>query len=110
MREQIFKGATRPPMKWGVPLMFAVGLLIPTFVATIWLGYLVSYWVAPLPPLIGGAAFLWMRTICARDDQRLYQRLKALKLKWLNRGRVRVEGLRSYSPYRSWSSTDVWRQ
>jgi type IV secretion system protein VirB3 len=110
VREQIFKGATRPPMKWGVPLMFAVGLLIPTFVATIWVGYLVSYWVAPLPPLIGGAAFLWMRTICARDDQRLYQRLKALKLKWLNRGRVRIEGLRSYSPYRSWSSTDVWRQ
>lgn len=110
MREPIFKGATRPPMKWGVPLMFTVGLLIPTFIATIWVGYLVSYWVAPLPPLLGGGAFFWMRAICARDDQRLYQRLKAFKLNRLNRGRVLYEGLRSYSPYRSRSAIDAWRR
>ena len=45
--ETIFKGATRPPMKFGVPLVPLVVLLLPGFVSGMWLSTMVSWRFAP---------------------------------------------------------------
>ena len=47
MQEPIFPGASRPPMKWGVPLMAIVAVFMPAAVLSIWLGVIVS-WLAAL--------------------------------------------------------------
>ena len=48
MIETIFKGATRPPMKFGVPLVPLVVLLLPGFVSGMWLSTMVSWRFAPV--------------------------------------------------------------
>lgn len=110
MRETIFKGATRPPMKWGVPLMALVFVGIPMFVLTMLVGNFVSRWGFLVFPVLGLGLFAWMRQVCARDDQRLAQWGKAMKLSLLNKNRALFKGLRSYSPYRSHGATNVWRR
>lgn len=110
MRETIFKGATRPPMKWGIPLSAAVGFLIPAFMLTIAGGKWVSKWTYLIVPIVAACVFVWMRQVCARDDQRLAQWAKAMKLTLLNSNRTLFKGLRSYSPYRSHGANDVWRR
>lgn len=110
MRETIFKGATRPPMKWGVPLMALVLVLIPLFMLTLLGGAFVSAWCYVVFPPLGAGAFIWMRQVSARDDQRLAQWGKAMKLTLLNKNRALFMGLRSYSPYRSHGASNVWRR
>ncbi len=110
MRELIFKGATRPPMKWGVPLIPLVIAFIPLFAFTMLGGAFMTYWSYLVFPVIGAVLFTWMRMVSARDDQRLMQWGKALKLTLLNRNRRLFAGLRTYSPYRSKGAKDVWRR
>ena len=45
-REAIYKGATRPAMKFGIPLVPLVILFGAGMLVTIWGGLLVSWWVA----------------------------------------------------------------
>ena len=45
-REAIYKGATRPAMKFGIPLVPLVLLFGTGMLVTIWGGLLVSWWVA----------------------------------------------------------------
>lgn len=109
VREAIYKGATRPAMKWGVPLIGLVGVLTPIFLATLWLGSLVTPWAFAVGITMGGASFAWMRVITARDDQRLAQSIKAIRLAMSNRNR-KLFGLRSYGAYRAQGAKDVWRR
>ncbi|NRF71367.1 VirB3 family type IV secretion system protein [Aquincola sp. S2] len=109
MREAIYKGATRPAMKAGVPLIPIVVVLMPIALVTLWVGSLVSPWAFLVGVSLDGAVYLWMRSVTARDDQRLTQWFKALKLNHLNSNR-RLFGLRSYSAYRARGANDVWRR
>lgn len=107
MREAIYKGATRPAMKLGIPLvplvvLFGLGMLL-----SIWGGILVSGWVVAGVVVAVGPALAWMRFVTRKDDQRLRQMFVALEL----RLRDRNHGLwhaRSYSPTVYRGASDAW--
>lgn len=97
-------------MKFGVPLVMLVVLILPGLVAGMWLSILVSWMFAPA---IFGAvilAFFWMRYVTSRDDQRLGQMLMSIKLALRNPNRSLRDGARSYAPVPLKGGRDVWRR
>ena len=106
-QEAIYKGATRPAMKFGVPLIPLVVLFGAAMLLILWGGLLVSWWiaagvVAALAPALG-----WMRFVTRRDDQRFRQLFVAAKLRLRDRNR-RLWRLRSYSPHLYRGARDAW--
>ena len=98
MIETVFKGATRPPMKFGVPLVPLVVLLLPGFISGMWLSTFASWMFAPVIFGSLAVAYVWMRIVTSRDDQRLMQMVLKLKLAVCNPNRVLRNGARSYAP------------
>lgn len=107
--EPIYKGATRPPTIFGVPLMpflvvagsgFLGGMYLMVYASIAWAS-VVAALVFPL--------FLWMRMVTKKDDQRLRQFLLAAKLALAcpNRHFWRC---RSYSCIVYRGSRDAWRR
>jgi type IV secretion system protein VirB3 len=110
MQEPIFPGASRPPMKWGVPLMAIVAVFMPAAVLSIWLGVIVS-WMAALGVVVSAVvAFIWMRRVTRHDDHRLSQAWMAIRLARRNRNRVLRSSVRSYSPVALRGADDGWRR
>jgi type IV secretion system protein VirB3 len=99
MREPIYKGATRPATKWGVPLMALVGVFMPAVVLGAWGAILVAWQIAPAVVAALVPLYVWMRYVTYKDDQRLLQMMLKLKLVWLNPNR-RLWKARSYSSHR----------
>jgi type IV secretion system protein VirB3 len=95
--EAIYKGATRPAMKLGVPLVPLVVLTGTSMLLMIWSGVLVSWWIALGVALTTAPLLAWMRYVTAKDDQRLRQMFIALKLRIGDRNR-KLWHARSYSP------------
>jgi type IV secretion system protein VirB3 len=87
MREAIHKGATRPAMKFGVPLVPLVTLVGGGLLAVFWGGTLWSWWVAPGVVVALAPLFAWMRWVTHRDDQRLRQMAVAARLRLHDRNR-----------------------
>ena len=105
--EAIYKGATRPAMKLGIPLvplvvLFGVGVLL-----ILWGGTLLSWWIAMAVVLSFVPALLWMRLVTARDDQRLRQMFVAIKLR-LHHCNGRFWRARSYAPTLYRGARDAW--
>lgn len=96
-REAIFKGATRPAMKFGVPLVPLVALFGSGMLLILWGGLLVSWWIAAGVVAGVAPALAWMRFVTAKDDQRFLQVFLVLKLRQYDRNRA-VWHARSYSP------------
>lgn len=96
-QEFIFKGATRPPMLAGVPMMPLVLLCSITLLFVFWVGNLVSFKISFLILLISIPAYMWMRMVCMQDDQRLTQMLLLARLLMKQRNR-RFWQARAYSP------------
>ena len=96
--EAIYKGATRPAMKFGVPLVPLVVLCGGGILAIMWGGPLVSWWVVPIVLCVLMPLFGWMRFVTRKDDQRFRQLYILLRLRFnvRNRGFWRS---RSYAPY-----------
>lgn len=97
LAETIYKGATRPAMKLGIPLVPLVVLFGAGMLAVIWGGVLLSWWISLVVAASVGPVLLWMRLVTARDDQRFRQMVLALRLRLYDRNR-RLWGCRSYSP------------
>ena len=110
MIETVFKGATRPPMKFGVPLAPLVILLLPGFIAGMWLSTMVNWRFAPVVFGTLAAVYLWMRIVTSRDDQRLTQLVLNFKLALRNPNRVLRNGARSYAPVGFRGKAHVWRR
>jgi type IV secretion system protein VirB3 len=110
MQEPIFPAATRPPMKWGVPLMALVALFMPAFVLSLWLGVLVSWWASAALAGFSIFGFFWMRRVTANDDHRLSQAWLAMRLSQRHPNRRLRQGVRSYSPVTLRGAQDVWRR
>lgn len=110
MIETVFKGATRPPMKFGVPLIPLVVLLLPGFIAGMWLSTFVNWLFAPT--IFGSltVAYAWMRIVTSRDDQRLTQMVLKYKLAMRNPNRSLRNGARSYAPTSYRGGRHVWRR
>lgn len=105
--EAIYKGATRPAMKLGIPLVPLVILFGTGMLLIMWGGILVSWWLALGVVLSIAPVLLWMRWLTARDDQRFRQMFVGLKLKLHDRNR-RLWHARSYSPTLYRGGSDVW--
>ena len=105
--EAIYKGATRPAMKLGVPLVPLVLLLGTGMLLIMWGGTLVSWWIALGVTMILIPAFVWMRLVTAKDDQRFRQIFIALKLRLHDRNR-RFWHARSYAPTLYRGVRDAW--
>ena len=105
--EAIYKGATRPAMKLGIPLvplvvLFGVGMLL-----VMWGGVLVSWWLSLVVLLAIGPALAWMRFVTTQDDQRFRQMFIAMKLRLHDRNH-RLWQARSYAPTLYRGARDAW--
>jgi type IV secretion system protein VirB3 len=105
--EAIYKGATRPAMKLGIPLVPLVVLFGSGMLLIMWGGILLSGWVALGVLLSFIPALLWMRWVTARDDQRFRQIFVALKLRLHDRNH-RFWQARSYAPTLYRGARDAW--
>jgi type IV secretion system protein VirB3 len=105
--ETIYKGATRPAMKLGIPLVPLVAISGLGMLISIWGGILLSGWVVVVVVLAIGPAFGWMRFVTRRDDQRLGQMFVALKLRLHDRNQ-NLWHARSYSPTLYRGASDAW--
>jgi type IV secretion system protein VirB3 len=107
--EPIYKGATRPPMIFGVPLTpfllvagsgFLVGMYLMVYASAAW---------ASLAAGVALPLLAWMRTITKKDDQRLRQGQLAAKLALACPNR-RFWRCRSYSSLVYRGGRDAWRR
>ena len=104
--EAIYKGATRPAMMLGVPLIALVMLAGTGMLAIMWIGPLLTWWVLPIVLATVAPALAWMRFVTRRDDQRFRQIFLAVRLRWSDRSRLFWHA-RSYSPYCHRGARDV---
>ena len=105
--ETVYKGATRPAMKLGIPLVPLVVLFGGGMLLMMWGGILVSWWIALGVLMSFVPTLFWMRWVTSRDDQRFRQIFIALKLRLHDRNR-RFWRARSYSPTLFRGASDVW--
>jgi type IV secretion system protein VirB3 len=105
--ETIYKGATRPAMKLGVPLVPLVLLLGSAMLLVMWGGVLISWWIALAVVIAVGPALAWMRHVTAKDDQRFRQIFVALKLRQFDHNH-RLWRARSYAPSLYRGARDAW--
>lgn len=106
--EAIYKGATRPAMKLGIPLVPLVVLFGTGMLLVLWGGTLVSWWIAAVVVAAIVPALVWMRFVTARDDQRFRQMFVAAKLRLHDRNRSFWHA-RSYTPTLYRGTRDVRR-
>ena len=105
--EAIYKGATRPAMKFGIPLVPLVISLGGAMLVTMWGGALWSWWVAVVVLAALAPVLAWMRFITAKDDQGFRQMFVAAKLRLHDRNR-RFWRSRCYSPNLYRGARDGW--
>lgn len=105
--EAIYKGATRPAMKLGIPLVPLVVLFGTTMLLIMWGGALISWWIALAVLVAIVPALLWMRFVTAKDDQRLRQMFVAMKLRLHDRNGSFWQA-RSYAPTLYRGGRDAW--
>ena len=106
-REAIYKGATRPAMKFGIPLVPLVAAVGAAMLAIIWSGLLVSWWVAAAVVAVLLPTLAWMRLATHLDDQRFRQLALAARLRLHDHNR-RFWVARSYSPTVYQGARDAW--
>lgn len=107
--EAIYKGATRPAMKFGIPLVPLVVLFGTGMLLILWGGLLLSWWIAAGVVSATFPALAWMRFATRNDDQRFRQIFVAAKLKLHDRNR-RFWHARSYAPTLYRGASDAWHQ
>ena len=105
--EAIYKGATRPAMKLGIPLVPLVILFGTGMLLIMWGGILVSWWVALAVLVAIAPALGWMRYLTSKDDQRFRQIFVACKLRLHDRN-GRFWHARSYAPSLYRRARDAW--
>jgi type IV secretion system protein VirB3 len=105
--EAIYKGATRPAMKLGIPLVPLVVLFGSGMLLIMWGGILLSWWIALGVVLSIVPALFWMRVLTAKDDQRFRQMFVATKLRLHDRNH-RFWKTRSYTPSLYRGARDAW--
>lgn len=105
--EAIYKGATRPAMKLGIPLVPLVVLFGTSMLLIMWGGALLSWWLSVAVLLAVVPALAWMRFVTAKDDQRFRQMFLAMKLRIQDRNH-RFWHARSYAPTLYRGARDAW--
>ncbi len=106
-QEAIYKGATRPAMKFGIPLVPLVVLFGAGMLVVVWGGLLVSWWIAAAVVVAIAPVLAWMRLVTRHDDQRFRQLFVATKLRLHDRNH-RLWNARSYTPNLYRGVRDAW--
>jgi len=75
MRDIIFKGATRPAMMLGVPIIPFILVVGLDFIAAMWSVLLGGLFAGAAILMFGAVVILILRHISSQDDQRLNQYL-----------------------------------
>ena len=97
MRELIYKGATRPAVAMGVPLVPFILCTAAAAMLGMYALILIGPWAA-LPVLLAYVPLmLWMRQVTKKDDQRIRQILLRLRLGDVAPTRL-WGGARSFAP------------
>ncbi len=107
--EAIYKGATRPAMKLGIPLVPLVVLFGTGMLLIMWVGSLMTWWIALAVVVAFVPALLWMRFVTSKDDQRFRQMFVAMKLR-INDRNHRFWQSRSYAPTLFRGNRDAWHR
>ena len=105
--EAIYKGATRPAMKLGIPLAPLVLVMGSAMLLILWGGTYLSWWIALLVVACCAPTLQWMRFVTAKDDQRFHQVFISLKLRLHDRNR-NFWHARSYTPTLFRGARDAW--
>ncbi|QVN18977.1 VirB4 family type IV secretion/conjugal transfer ATPase [Burkholderia pyrrocinia] len=99
LRDEIFKGCTRPAMLFGVPIVPFVVTVGAILIAGMWT-FIVSSAAAMIVLSLMIPALFAMRMVTRSDDQRLRQRFMALRMR-LSQRNGKFWGASSYSPTRT---------
>ncbi len=95
-QDMIYKGCTRPPLLWGVPLLPLIMVLMPgMLVGMVGLAYFLPMSLVAI--FISLTAWIWMRAVTKKDDQRLLQIFLRLRLRSRQRN-TRYWGCAAYAP------------
>ena len=105
--ETIYKGATRPAMKLGIPLVPLVVLFGTGMLLVVWGGTFIGWGVAAAVVAAFVPALLWMRFVTSKDDQRFRQMVVIMKLSLRDRNR-RFWHAHSYAPTLYRGTRDAW--
>ncbi|XHS77086.1 type IV secretion system protein VirB3 [Burkholderiaceae bacterium UC74_6] len=105
--EAIYKGATRPAMKLGIPLAPLVLVIGSALLLILWGGTYLNWWIALGVLVCCAPALLWMRFVTAQDDQRFHQMFISLKLRLRDRNKSFWHA-RSYAPNLFRGACDAW--
>jgi len=89
MADLIFKGATRPAMKMGIPILPLVLVAGLDFIITMWVIMFVGFSAGLIVLLIGAGILFTLRLISKSDDHRLNQLIM----------RLMSSGYRRQAPY-----------
>ena len=95
---RLFKGATRPPMFIGVPLVPVVLLGMVTVLPMGWLIAFRLYYAALVMLLVFLGAFVWMRMVTKKDAWRTKQEIMRMRMR-RNKGNEQIWGGVSYAPF-----------
>ena len=95
-QDMIYKGCTRPPLLWGVPLLPLIMVLMPgMLVGMVGLAYFLP--MSLIAIFVSLTAWIWMRAVTKKDDQRLLQIFLRLRLRSRQRN-TRYWGCAAYAP------------
>ena len=99
-RDPIFKGCTRPPMLFGVPmlpLMLVTGFFM---LISVWVFYLVSGYLTLVLMMAYFPIYFAMRQVTKKDDQRLRQLMMRARMRFRHSAGRMLWGAISFSPIR----------
>ena len=98
LEHRLFKGATRPPLFIGVPLVPVVLLGMVTVLPMGWLIGFRSYYSALVLLLVFLGVFIWMRMVTKKDAWRTKQEIMRMRMR-RNKGNAQIWGGVSYAPF-----------
>jgi type IV secretion system protein VirB3 len=79
-RDMIFKGATRPPMMAGIPILPFIMVAGVTMITTMWtLVFMKSFFGAFVVLMIGAVTLFIMRMVSKHDNQKLNQLMMRMR-------------------------------
>lgn len=96
-RDPVFRGATRPPMFLGAPMIPFI-LVTGLAILAAMLGLFVSPFIFIGVLTIYAPIYAWMRVVTKTDDQRLNQLILRLRMRARMQGSRRFWGALTYTP------------